>query len=315
MDWINAISLSQFLRQFHLRDVVDILIVFVIVYEVLKLLRGTRAVQMFYGILFFTLLYVISRFLELETLQFVVRNAVLYFGFAVIIIFSSEIRTALAHFGKNMRMPFGFRAPRDSKTMREFYDEIVLAATSLASEKIGALIVFERNVGLQEHINRGVRLDAVPSYDLFVTIFNPNTPLHDGAAVIRNFRLAAASCFLPLTLNPRLAKDLGTRHRAAIGISEESDAVAIVVSEETGVISFVERGQITRNLDSMRLRNMLARALEPQRVSGRSMVPDRSMMPERSTAAERARDKSMVPKSSATGKQPVFDAHPFISKD
>src|SRR5262249_13763481 len=139
MDWINAINIPLFLRQFHFKDVVDILIVFVIVYEILKLLRGTRAVQMLYGILFFTLLYVISYFFQLETLQFVVRNAVLYFGFIIIIIFTPEIRTALAHFGKNMRTPLGFRPARGSKTLKEFYDEVVLAATSLASEKIGAL--------------------------------------------------------------------------------------------------------------------------------------------------------------------------------
>jgi diadenylate cyclase len=238
----------------------------------------------------------------LEKLQFVVRNAVLYFGFAVIIIFQSEIRTALAHFGKNMSIPLGFRASRDNKSAREFYDEIVLAATALASEKIGALVVIERNVGLQEHINRGVRLDAVPSYDLLVTIFNPNTPLHDGAVIIRNFRLSAASCFLPLTLNPRLSKDLGTRHRAAIGVTEESDAVAVVVSEETGVISFVERGQITRNLDSARLRNMLARALEPQRVSGRSFSPEKRKLGE-----------SLAPDPAS--KPPVFETQPYVSKD
>jgi uncharacterized protein (TIGR00159 family) len=307
MDWINAINLPQFLRQFHFKDVVDIFIVFVIVYEILKLLRGTRAVQMLYGILFFTILYIVSYFFHLETLQFVVRNAVLYFGFAVIIIFQSEIRTALAHFGKNMSIPLGFRAPRGSKTLREFYDEIVLAATSLASEKMGALIIIERNVGLQEHINRGIRLDSVPSYDLLVTIFNPNTPLHDGAVIIRNFRLAAASCFLPLTLNPRLSKDLGTRHRAAIGITEESDAVAVVVSEETGIISFVERGQIIRNLDSVRLRNMLINALEPQRVGGRSMSPDRRLS---------ELDKSLSPSTAPPSKRrTVFDPQPSVTKE
>src|SRR5436853_1455992 len=149
MDWFSVLKLTQFLHQFHFRDVVDIFIVFIIVYEILKLMRGTRAVQMLYGILFFTLLYVISFFFQLETLQFVVRNAVLYFGFAVIVIFQSEIRSALAHFGKNLSIPLGFRTPRGSKTLRDFYDEIVLAATSLSSEKIGALIIIERTVGLQ----------------------------------------------------------------------------------------------------------------------------------------------------------------------
>lgn len=310
MNWIYTISLPQSLRLFHVRDIVDILIVFIIVYEILKLLRGTRAVQVLYGILFFIALYVISVYLRLETLQFVVRNAVLYLGIAIIIIFQSEIRTALAHFGKNFSIPWlGFRNLRDSKPTREFYDEIVLAATSLASEKIGALVIIERNVGLQDHINRGVKLDALPSYDLLVTIFNPNTPLHDGAVIIRNSRIAAASCFLPLTLNPRLAKDLGTRHRAAIGITEETDAIVVVVSEETGVISFVERGQIIRNLDSTRLRNMLMRALEPIRtIAGRSLTPERSSLP---PETQKSLNKSLATTNTS---KPVFEAQPFEAK-
>jgi diadenylate cyclase len=146
------------------------------------------------------------------------------------------------------------------------YDEIVLAATTLASTKTGALIVIERGVGLKNVTDGGVKLDAELSYDLLVTIFNPATPLHDGAVVVRRHRVAAAACFLPLTLNPRLSKDLGTRHRAAIGITEDSDAVAVVVSEETGLISFVQGGQIRRGLDATKLRASIFQALE---VSGR----------------------------------------------
>ncbi len=310
MTFIFPISLPNFLTQFKWLDLLDILIVFVLVFEILKLLRGTRAVQILYGILFFTFLYVVSGYFQLQTVQVVVRNAVLYLGIAIIVVFQAEIRTALAHFGKNFRLPsLGFRANRDSKSNKEFYDEIILAATSLASEKIGALVIVERNVGLQDHINRGVKLDSVTSYDLLVTIFNPNTPLHDGAVIIRNNRLAAASCFLPLTLNPRLAKELGTRHRAAIGITEENDSIAIVVSEETGVISFVERGQIIRNLDSAKLRAMLIRALEPQKSSGRANNLDPSFSPDTST---NPLDKSL---STNPAKQPVFNARPFASKD
>lgn len=308
INFIYAISLPRFLQQFQWRDLLDILIVFILVFEILKLLRGTRAVQILYGILFFTFLYVMSGYFQLQTVQVVVRNAVLYLGIAIIVVFQAEIRTALAHFGKNFRLPMlGFRSVKDPKTSREFYDEIVLATTSLASEKIGALIIIGRNVGLQDHINRGVKLDAVPSYDLLVTIFNPNTPLHDGAVIIRNYRLAAASCFLPLTLNPRLAKDLGTRHRAAIGITEENDSIAVVVSEETGVISFVERGQIIRNLDSTRLRNMLIQALEPQKTGNNK---DTSLSPESSKVPL---DKSLS--TSPANKQTVFNAHPFATKD
>ena len=143
------------------------------------------------------------------------------------------------------------------------YDEIVLAATTLASTKTGALIVVERGVSLRNVIEGGVRMDAELSYDLLVTIFNPATPLHDGAVVVRGHRVAAAACFLPLTLNPMLSKDLGTRHRAAIGITEDTDAVAVVVSEETGLISFVQGGQIRRGLDGTRLRAAMLDALSP----------------------------------------------------
>ena len=141
-------------------------------------------------------------------------------------------------------------------------DEIVLAATTLSSTKTGALIIIERNMGLKNVTDGGVKLDAELSYDLLVSIFNPATPLHDGAVVVRRHRIAAASCFLPLTLNPLLSRELGTRHRAAIGVTEDTDAVAVVVSEETGLISFVQRGQIKRGLDAPRLRAAILQALE-----------------------------------------------------
>jgi diadenylate cyclase len=142
------------------------------------------------------------------------------------------------------------------------YDEIILAATTLASTKTGALVVIERNVGLKNVTDGGVQLDAELSYDLLISIFNTASPLHDGAVVVRRHRIAAASCFLPLTLNPRLSRDLGTRHRAAIGVTEDTDAVAVVVSEETGLISFVQRGEIRRGLDATKLRGAIFEALE-----------------------------------------------------
>jgi diadenylate cyclase len=142
------------------------------------------------------------------------------------------------------------------------YDEIVLAATTLASEKTGALLVIERSIGLRNFVDAGVHLDAVVSYDLLVTIFNPETPLHDGAVIIQNERVAAASVFLPLTKNPSVSRDLGTRHRAAIGITEGSDAISIVVSEETGLITYVEAGEVRRNLDPTQLRKLLLDAME-----------------------------------------------------
>jgi diadenylate cyclase len=242
------------------RNLADIVLVFFIVYGVLKLVRGTRAAPMAAAIAAFALLYWLAVVQDLATLEFVLRGALLYIGVAIIVLFQSEIRQALISFGNRVRMPFTRR--HRGQFGEGVYDEIVLAATTLASTKTGALVVIERGVGLKNVTDGGVKLDAELSYDLLVTIFNPATPLHDGAVVVRRHRVAAAACFLPLTLNPRLSKDLGTRHRAAIGITEDSDAVAVVVSEETGLISFVQAGQIRRGLDATKLRASIFEALE-----------------------------------------------------
>jgi diadenylate cyclase len=242
------------------RNLVDIVLVAVIVYAILKLVRGTRAAPMAAAIAAFALLYWLAVNQELATLEFVLRGALLYIGVAIIVLFQSEIRQALISIGNRVRMPFTRR--HRGQFGEGVYDEIVLAATTLASTKTGALIVIERGVGLKNVVDGGVKLEAELSYDLLVTIFNPATPLHDGAVVVRRHRVAAAACFLPLTLNPRLSKDLGTRHRAAIGITEDTDAVAVVVSEETGLISFVQAGQIRRGLDATKLRASIFQALE-----------------------------------------------------
>jgi len=201
-----------------MRNVLDIVIVFIIVYVVLKLLRGTRAVPTVVGMIILALLYWLAVAQDLATLEFVLRSAVLYIGVAIIVLFQSEIRQALIYFGNRLRFPV-WRRQRGSLG-ETIYDEIVLAATTLASEKIGALIVIERDIGLRNLIDAGVSLDASVSYDLLVTIFNPSTPLHDGAVVIQRERIAAASVFLPLTKNPGISRELGTRHRAAIGVTE-----------------------------------------------------------------------------------------------
>lgn len=243
-----------------LRNALDIALVFIIVYVVLKLLRGTRAVPTVVGMVLLALLYWFAVAQDLATLEFVLRSAVFYIGFAIIVLFQSEIRQALIYFGNRLRFPI-IRRQR-GQLGDSIYDEIVLAATTLSSEKIGALIVIERNVGLRNLIDTGVPLDAKISYDLLVTIFNPSTPLHDGAVVIQNERVAAASVFLPLTKNPGVSRELGTRHRAAIGVTEGSDAVSVVVSEETGLITFVEGGQVKRNLDTNALRGLLLTAMD-----------------------------------------------------
>jgi diadenylate cyclase len=226
------------------------------------------------GIAALAILYWISVKEDLATLEFVLRGGLLYIGVAIIVLFQAEIRQALTNFGNRLRLPITRR--HHGQFGEGVYDEIVLAASTLASQKIGALIVIERNVGLKNVTDGGVKLDAELSYDLLVSIFNPATPLHDGAVVVRQHRVAAASCFLPLTLNPRLSKDLGTRHRAAIGVTEDTDAVAVVVSEETGLISFVKDGQIKRGLDATKLRAAIFQALEvsPKRDKERDGVRD-----------------------------------------
>lgn len=238
----------------------DIGLVFIIVYVVLRLMRGTRAVPTIVGLVLLALLYWLAVAQDLATLEFVLRYAVVYIGFAIIVLFQSEIRQALIYFANRLRFPI-LRRQR-GQFGGTVYDEIVLAVTTLASDKTGALIVIERNVGLRNFIDAGVQLDARIGYDLLVTIFNPSTPLHDGAVIIQNERLAAASVFLPLTKNPSISREMGTRHRAAIGITEGTDAVTLVVSEETGLITYVEAGEIKRNLDTAQIRKLLLDAMK-----------------------------------------------------
>jgi diadenylate cyclase len=242
------------------RNLLDIALVFIIVYVVLKLLRGTRAVPTVVGLVLLGLLYWLAVAQDLSTLEFVLRYAVLYVGFAIIVLFQSEIRQALMYFANRLRFPILMR--QRGQFGGSVYDEVVLALTTLASEKTGALIVIERNIGLRNFIDAGVQLDARLSYDLLVTIFNPSTPLHDGAVIIQNERLAAASVFLPLTKNPEISREMGTRHRAAIGVTEGSDAISLVVSEETGLITYVEAGGFRRNLDTNQLRKLLLAAMQ-----------------------------------------------------
>lgn len=242
------------------RNIADVILVFLLVYAVLKLVRGTRAAPMAAAIGAFALFYWLAIRQDLATLAFILRGALLYIGVAIIVLFQNEIRQALITFGNRFRMPF--TGGQHGQFGEGVYDEVILAATSLASTKTGALIVIERNIGLKNIIDGGVKLDAELSYDLLVSIFNTESPLHDGAVVVRRHRVAAASCFLPLTLNPRLSRDLGTRHRAALGVTEDTDAVAVVVSEESGLISIVQHGEIKRGLDAPKLRAAISEALE-----------------------------------------------------
>src|ERR687890_2561001 len=255
-------SLNQYLESMRQpRNLVDIALVFLLVYSLLRAIRGTRAAPMAAGLGALALLYWAAVRFDLATLETILRLSPFVVSVAVVVLFQNEIRQALVNFANRFGRPSLVR--HKGQFGEGVYDEIVLAATTLASTKTGALIVVERGVSLRNVIEGGVKLDAELSYDLLVTIFNPATPLHDGAVVISGHRVAAAACFLPLTLNPMLSKDLGTRHRAAIGITEDTDAVAVVVSEESGVISFVQGGQIKRGLDGTRLRAAILDAMEP----------------------------------------------------
>src|SRR6058998_648454 len=235
----------------------DIVVVAVIIYQLLVFIKGTRALQMALGLALIVVFFYFSRWIALETVSWMLTNVLPYFVFAIIVIFQHEIRRALARFGQ-APMVAGF----STINRNEFYDEIVLAVTTLATKQTGALIVIERDIGLKTYIESGIALDAALSYDLLVTIFNPSVPLHDGAVIIQNRRIAAGACFLPLTVKPRLSKELGTRHRAAIGVTEETDAVAIIVSEETGAISLAHDGDIERFLDSDTLKKRLRDVIE-----------------------------------------------------
>jgi diadenylate cyclase len=241
-------------------DIADIAVVSILVYELLMLIRGTRAVQMALGGAVIFGLFYLSGLSHLETVNFLIRNFVGYVVFAVIVLFQADIRRALAHLG---RAPF-FRYFAKAESAEESIEELIVASGLLAAKRIGAIIAIERQVGLRNYIEGGIPLDAVLTYDLLVSIFQLSSPLHDGAVIVQTDRIAAAACFLPLTVNPKLSKELGSRHRAAIGLTEENDAVAIVVSEETGLVSVVVDGQIERGLDPDALRLRL-RSLVLQR--------------------------------------------------
>ena len=255
-------------------DVLDIAIVSFLIYELLLLIRGTRAAQMALSGGFLFGLYFLSRWLQLETVNWVIRNLAGYVVFAIIVLFQSDIRRALAHFG---RAPF-FRYFERASSASETIEELVVAATSLAARHTGAIIVIERQIGMRNYIEGGIPLDAVVTYDLLGSIFQHGSPLHDGAVIVQGDRIAAAACFLPLSVNPLVSRDLGTRHRAAIGITEENDSVAIVVSEETGTISVVTGGAIERGLSADGLRIRLRALLSTRRRRSRAAVESRSSL-------------------------------------
>jgi diadenylate cyclase len=246
------------LARLNMRAALDILIIAVFIYFLLKLLRGTRAVQMLVGIALLFAFYRGAQWARLEMVEWLLTTMLPYIAIALIILFQPEIRRALSRVGRNLSMiSFATRNPKGT------YDDIVMAAEYFSQNRIGALIVVERQAGLRTYIESGIPLDAKLSYDLLLSIFRPGSPLHDGAVIVEGSRVAAAGCFLPLSLNPLISKQLGTRHRAAIGITEDSDCLVVLVSEETGSISVASAGAIDTNLSpedlSDRLREMVSR--------------------------------------------------------
>jgi len=266
-------------------SVIDILIVAVIIYEFLALIRGTRAALILVGVSVVVLAFYFARVSQLVTLYWLISRVLPYAVFALIVIFAPEIRQALARVGRRLTLAHSTGSEADA------YDDIVMAANLFSQNQTGALMVIEREIGLRTYIESGVALDAHLSYDLLATIFRPSAPLHDGAVIIRGDRLSAAACFLPLSMNPILSTQLGTRHRAGIGITEETDAIAIIVSEETGSISLAVGGAIERDLTVDQLRDRMGTLLRryvpptplPTSMSNAGMLEDESEIPMRSS--------------------------------
>ena len=250
-----------FVQTFRWQDAVDILIVAFVLYKLFQLVKGTRAVQMLLGLTILVMASFIFQWAKFYTISWILNNLWAYLVLGVIVIFQPEIRRALAQVGQNPLLS-SLSLEAEARTI----EELVKACTTMAGRKIGALILLERENSTEGLVEMGTILDAKVSKEMLVSIFLPYSPIHDGAVIISKNRIKAAGCFLPLTLNRNLSKELGTRHRAAVGITEETDAVAIVVSEETGTISVVLGGRITRDLDAKALRRVLTNVM---RAAGR----------------------------------------------
>lgn len=254
-------------------SVLDIVLVAALLYQLLLLIRGTRATPMLLGVGALAIIFYIAHVTQLRTLDWLVGTMLPYSIFALIVIFQTEIRQTLARLGRNLTLSRGTQSGA-----ADAYDDIILAANLFSQAQTGALIVIEREIGLRTYIESGVALDARLSYDLLATIFRPSAPLHDGAVIVQKERIAAAACFLPLSMNPLLSTQLGTRHRAGIGITEETDAISVIVSEETGSISIAVAGNVEREISPERLRerlNQLLRRYAAKPVLAKSMeVPE-----------------------------------------
>ncbi len=249
-------SIVSTLSMIRIRDIIDILIVAVAIYKIYILIKETRAEQLMKGVLAIFFFSILSTVLNLYTVAWILKQAMTAGFVLIIVVFQPELRRMLEYIGTSNIFKKSF-VDLQYESAKKNTDEIVHAVASLARQKIGALIVFERRTGLNEVIETGTLLDAKISSELLINIFIPNTPLHDGAVIIRGDIIKAASCFLPLSENQAISKELGTRHRAALGISEKSDSLSVIVSEETGTISIAEKGELQRYIDEATLESIL----------------------------------------------------------
>ena len=246
----------SYIPRISMTSIFDILVVAFLVYEFLKLIKGTRAIPMLVAVVILGVAFWIAHLEALKTVDWLITTLLPYAIFALIVVFGAEIRHALARLGQRLSAARG-----GAFNGTDSYEDIVLAANHFSQTLTGALIVIEREIGLRTFVESGVPLDANLSFDLLVTIFRPSAPLHDGAVIVQKGRIAAAACFLPLSMNPVLSTQFGTRHRAAIGITEETDAISVVVSEETGSISIAVAGQIEHDITVEYLRERLSEVL------------------------------------------------------
>lgn len=258
---------------FRALDLLDIAIVAALVYQVLWLVRGTRAVQLASGLAVLFAVYTASRILKLNTLQWVLSYLGVVIPIALLVIFQPELRRMLEQLGRGGVFVSGLSLGLGREETIRLVNDVARACRILAGRKTGALIVLERRTGLNDIVESGIKMDALASVQLLITTFFPNTPLHDGAVVIRGNRVMAAGCLLPLSENPHLGRTLGTRHRAAVGISEATDAVAVVVSEESGVISLARGGTLSRGLSEEELKVTLLGLLAHGGARGPALWP------------------------------------------
>ena len=252
-------SLLKQIELIRLTDIIDIFIVTFVIYKALKFIRDTRTVHLLKGLIVLVVTMQVSQFAKLHTVHYLLSNALQLGLIAIIIVFQPELRRALEQLGRTtMGQWFSFEEHTDDIEKEKMLNEVIESCVSMSKSRIGALIVLEREIKIGDIVSTGILLNADVTTELLVNIFVPKTPLHDGAVIIRNNKIEAASCFLPLSQNPNVSKELGTRHRAGLGISEESDAVVIIVSEETGGISLACGGELSVKLSADALRNALA---------------------------------------------------------